>query len=244
MAKETLRKHSAAFKAKVALAAMAGDRKLAELAQRFEAHPNQIRNWKRQLSENAAIVFESETSSKPLIDLKTLPRRLETLLMPGIPLHGNISVIELNIIFQLFHLASMSGELLVVADHNSGRFSFDKGMLIFGSLSTNKKRIGELLLTSDLVSGVQLSEFLQIQAEEGRGMRLGDILVRNGFLAYDNLVELLKLQAREAFFDILDWKSGMFFYNASHCLAQDEILIDERIDKLLMEWIIRSDDSF
>ena len=50
--------HSSAFKAKVVLAAMAGDKTLAELAQQFEAHPNQITTWKRQLSEHAAVVFD------------------------------------------------------------------------------------------------------------------------------------------------------------------------------------------
>ncbi len=57
MARRPLRNHTAGFKAKVALAAVKGEKTLSELAQEFDIHPNQITRWKSQLLEGAAGVF-------------------------------------------------------------------------------------------------------------------------------------------------------------------------------------------
>ena len=62
--KRTRKKHSAALKAKVALAAIRGDRTVAELAGEFGVNPNQIHNWKKQLLDGAASVFEGGASAE------------------------------------------------------------------------------------------------------------------------------------------------------------------------------------
>ena len=56
MTRRPRRNHSPAFKAKVALAALKGEKTLTGLAQIFDVHPNQITAWKAQLLEGAAPV--------------------------------------------------------------------------------------------------------------------------------------------------------------------------------------------
>lgn len=71
------RNHSAAFKAKVALAAIEGNQTLAELAQRFDVHPNQITEWRRQLVANAADAFGGDSERRePPIDIRALHAKI------------------------------------------------------------------------------------------------------------------------------------------------------------------------
>ncbi len=78
MTKRNRRTHSPAFKAKVALAALKGDKTLAELAQQFDVHPNQITDWKKQLQERVADVFDKGNSapSAPPVDVKVLHAKI------------------------------------------------------------------------------------------------------------------------------------------------------------------------
>ena len=81
MSKRPRRNHTACFKAKVALAAVKGEKTLAELAQQFDVHPNQITQWKSQLFEGAAGVFGKDKSEAAAsnVDVKSLHAKIGAL---------------------------------------------------------------------------------------------------------------------------------------------------------------------
>lgn len=78
MTRRPRRNHSPAFKAKVALAAIKGEKTMIELAQQFDVHPNQIKQWKDQLLDGAVGVFgdDRKEDAVPTVDVKSLHAKI------------------------------------------------------------------------------------------------------------------------------------------------------------------------
>jgi transposase len=77
MPRRPRRNHTRVFKSNIALAAIKGDKTVAELSQQFDVQANQITQWKTQLLERAGVVFEGGAHKEsPLIDLRALHAKI------------------------------------------------------------------------------------------------------------------------------------------------------------------------
>ena len=94
MSRRPRRNHTPAFKAKVALAAIKGDRTLAQLAEQFDVHANQITTWKEQLLNGASEVFGpggGSGSGAPTVDVKALHAKIGELTLENDFLEGALT---------------------------------------------------------------------------------------------------------------------------------------------------------
>jgi transposase-like protein len=77
MTRRSRRNHTSAFKAKVALAALKGDKTLSELSEQFDVHPKQITDWKARLQEGAADVFgEDKAEQQVKVDVTRMQAKI------------------------------------------------------------------------------------------------------------------------------------------------------------------------
>ena len=93
MSRRPRRNHSPAFKAKVAIAAIKGERTIAQLADQFDVHPNQVTSWKAQLEGGAVDVFGAGngTAWRTTVDVKALHAKIGELTLENDFLEGALT---------------------------------------------------------------------------------------------------------------------------------------------------------
>ena len=93
MSRRPRRNHTPAFKAKVALAAVKGDRTLAQLAEQFDVHPNQITRGRRSLRAGLRMfsVPAATAAAQPAVDVKSLHAKIGELTLENDFLEGALT---------------------------------------------------------------------------------------------------------------------------------------------------------
>lgn len=158
-------------------------------------------------------------------------------------LQGDLSVVTIENLMQLMSYSGLSGELHVSAPENAASFIVDNGILVFAYLKSNSLRIGERLKQKGYVTSENLNDCLQLYKDQSTKSKFGTLLVEKGFLKKSDLEEAIKEQVRDIFFEVLSWKNGTFSFCVSDSSSNEDILLEERIDHLILTGIVQMDNQ-
>ncbi|MBJ6727721.1 response regulator [Geomesophilobacter sediminis] len=139
---------------------------------------------------------------------------------------GNLHDLGLGEILQIVSLSRKSGLLSLSHRDKKAELLFRRGDVIRASSSDVPARLGELLLSRDVVDSATLARALALQAEEGYRRLLGAILVEFGVSA-QAIEDVVREQIETAVFGLFDWDEGAFEFEIREVAAlPDAVRVD------------------
>ena len=158
-------------------------------------------------------------------------------------LGGNISVLDPPSIFQLLNMSAMTGELKFVTADSVASFYFREGELIYATSDTSKKKIGTFLIEKGIITEEQLYEALKEFWLNQGSRRIGNIMIEKGFLESETLIDMIQEQIKEIVYGVLSWTEGQFIFFRGVQPRDEDILLDVKMDHLILEGLKRLDES-
>ena len=156
---------------------------------------------------------------------------------------GDLSILEPSIVFQIMSLSALTGEIKFVTADNVASFYFKDGELIYATIDTRKRKLGRFLIERGLITEEQLSKVLREYASKEGYERIGHALIARGYLDYNSLAAAIQEQMKEVVYEVLKWKKGQFIYFHSMLPQDEDILLDVKLDHLILEGLKRLDEA-
>jgi hypothetical protein len=158
-------------------------------------------------------------------------------------LGGDLAVIDASLVFQLVNMARLTGVMKFIAIDNVARFYFKEGELIYATIEERRKRIGDFLVEREIITREQLSEALEEYDSTKGKRRIGRILIDRDYLDFDTLVTAIQDQMKDVVYEAIRWKKGQFIFFNNVPPEDREILLDVKMDHLILEGLKRLDEA-
>ncbi len=158
-------------------------------------------------------------------------------------LGGDLSILDPSVVFQMMSFGGLTGELKLIAVDNVASFYFKEGELIYATVDTRRKRLGRFLVERGLVTEEQLAKVLREYASKEGYERIGHALISRGYLDYNSLASAIQEQMKEVVYEVLTWKKGQFVYFHNVQPHDEDILLDVKLDHLILEGLKRLDEA-
>lgn len=157
--------------------------------------------------------------------------------------HGDLSLLSPVNLFQLIGMASLSGQLRMSSAEKSIYFIFTEGRLNYAFSRQGHKKIGQILVESQLITIDQLKTCLADQKTAKKWQKLGSIAVKNGYIQHSNIADIFFTELKVALFEVITWEEGRFTFLDTTPLTTDDIVLEENIEPLLMQALFLVDSG-
>jgi uncharacterized protein DUF4388 len=155
-------------------------------------------------------------------------------------IQGTLKTMSLTDLLQFLAAGRKSGTLRFDRGNVSKQVYFENGLIVGSKSNDPREYLGQVLLHYGKVDEIQLQVAREMQRTSGA--RLGEVLVQQGFMTEDEVLEILKTRTLDAIYDLFVWNEGEFEFYDEEPLPADLILIEVEPTALIMEGIYRLDE--
>lgn len=155
-------------------------------------------------------------------------------------IQGTLKTMSLTDLLQFLAAGRKSGTLKFDRGNVSKQVYFDKGLIVGSKSNDPREYLGQVLLHYGKVDESQLQAAREVQRTSGA--RLGEVLVQQGFMTEDEVLDILKIRTLDAIYDLFVWNEGDFEFYDDEPLPADLIAIEVEPTAVIMEGIYRLDE--
>lgn len=155
-------------------------------------------------------------------------------------IQGTLTTMNLTDLLQFLAAGRKSGTLKFDRGNVSKQVYFKNGMIVGSKSNDPREYLGQVLMHYGKVDENQLQAAREVQRKSGA--RLGEVLVQQGFLTEDEVLEILKTRTLDAIYDLFVWNEGDFEFYDDEPLPADLIVIEVEPTNVIMEGIYRLDE--
>ncbi|MDY6795877.1 MAG: DUF4388 domain-containing protein, partial [Actinomycetota bacterium] len=157
-------------------------------------------------------------------------------------LKGSLKDFSLPDLFQLLNFSKKNGTLNLTRGKARGYICFRNGEVFFATTNWKRQSLGLKLVNAGIVGKAQVDEALKLQKTSARGQRLGQLLIRLGYITKEELEIFVEEQIQDAVFEMLRWTDGDFDFQAGVVFPEEDIGLSISTEELIMEGSRRLDE--
>jgi hypothetical protein len=154
---------------------------------------------------------------------------------------GNLTTMSVSDLLQFLAAGRKTGLLQFSLGKVAKGIYFEDGYIVGSTTNDPTEYLGQVLIHYGKINEAQLQAAMEIQRRDG-GPRLGQILVKQGVLRDDEVIEILKIRTLEIIYDLFLWKQAHFEFCIQDPLPTDFTRVDVEPTKVIMEGIYRADE--